>query len=273
MNNQADDQKKRKSEETPPVSEVIIPVKKQRVAHASTDVPSRPANVVPAKLPPRLSPGMIMIDRYKKLQEAKAAAEAQSSSMSNRISAPFPTSSGTEKKRIAHVPNVMGLLTAKPKTTPISNPSLTSNSSTSNQQPQQQRTFGNNFKRPLPNTKAAPAPTKLPRPTIAIELGCRVPANIRQKYLNILVDETLKIYDREEDAYERAVEEEKQSYAKCNSKVVYVNVITNLVQRIRREAESGNNATPAPTGNISNDISLIGIRLQKFLFFEQVIGS
>ena len=60
----------------------------------------------------------------------------------------------------------------------------------------------------------------------------------------MLCDETLKIYDREEDAYERAVEEEKQAYAKCNSKVVYINVITNLVQKIRREAEGGNSKTP-----------------------------
>lgn len=53
----------------------------------------------------------------------------------------------------------------------------------------------------------------------------------------------IKIYilffsDNEEDAYQRAVEEEKTAYAKCSSKVVYVNVITNLVQRIRREVES-----------------------------------
>ena len=80
---------------------------------------------------------------------------------------------------------------------------------------------------------------------IAIELGCRVPANIRQKYLNILVDETLKIYDREEDAYERVVEEERQSYAKCSSRIVYANVITNVVQRIRREAESTSNPSSA----------------------------
>lgn len=58
----------------------------------------------------------------------------------------------------------------------------------------------------------------------------------------MLCDETLKIYDREEDAYERAVEEERQAYAKCNSKVVYINVITNLVQKIRREAEGGSKA-------------------------------
>nr|CAG4650757.1 EOG090X01LQ [Simocephalus serrulatus] len=256
-NGQADDHKKRKSEEVPPVSEVIIPVKKQRVAHTSTDAPPRPSSLVSQRPPQRLTPGMMMIDRFKKLQEAKAAAEAQSwpqpSSTPHRTAtAPFPTSSGTEKKRIAHVPNVMGLLSGKPKATPAVSPALPTSSAAGQPQQsvQQQKTLGNSVvRRPAVPNKPANPPTKLPRPMIAIELGCRVPATIRQKYLNILVDETLKIYDREEDAYERAVEEEKQSYAKCSSKVVYVNVITNVVQRIRREAESTSNPTSSSRGD------------------------
>lgn len=198
-----------------------------------------------------------MIDRYKTFQEAKAASASggqswpQHSSTSHRLAAAFPSSSSADKKRIAHVPNVMGLLTSKPKNTPaVTTPSLPVSSSLPTGQPTvQQRAIGANaFRRPVANKPTVPAvkaPPKLPRPMIAIELGCRVPANIRQKYLNILVDETLKIYDREEDAYERAVEEERQSYAKCSSRIVYANVITNVVQRIRREAESSNSPTSA----------------------------
>lgn len=254
-NGQADDQKKRKPEETLPVSEVIIPVKKQRVAHVSTDAPARPSTLAPQKPPQRLTPGMMMIDRFKKLQESKAANETQSwpqpSSTLNRMTSPFPTSSGGEKKRIAHVPNVMGLLTSKGKVTPTTNSSPAVNTSLPTGQP---KTYGNPLMRkPLPTAnKPPPTPsttTKLPRPMIAIELGCRVAASIRQKYLNILVDETLKIYDREEDAFERAVEEEKQSYAKCSSKLVYVNIITNVVQRIRREAESNKPTSTNQGGN------------------------
>lgn len=239
-------------------------MKKQRVAHTSTDAPPRPSSLVSQRPPQRLTPGMMMIDRFKKLQEAKAAAEAQSwpqpSSTPHRTAtAPFPTSSGTEKKRIAHVPNVMGLLSGKPKATPAVSPALPTSSAAGQPQQsvQQQKTLGNSVvRRPAVPNKPANPPTKLPRPMIAIELGCRVPATIRQKYLNILVDETLKIYDREEDAYERAVEEEKQSYAKCSSKVVYVNVITNVVQRIRREAESTSNPTSSSRGKTSNLIAI-----------------
>nr|CAG4646056.1 EOG090X01LQ [Macrothrix elegans] len=250
---QLDDQKKRKSEELPPLTEVVIPVKKQRIAHATgpTDAAPRPVSLAPPKAPPRLSPGMIMIERFKKLQEARATTTpaqpvpvASPSPSSSSKPNPFASPScGGEKKRIAHVPNVMGLLSSKPK---AATPSASLNQPAVQPNLPKPGPFGSNaIKKPNPSSgtgKAAPAVTSLPRPTIAVEMGCKVPANIRQRYLNILVDETLKIYDREQDAFERAVEEEKLAYGKSSSKVVYINVITNLVQRIRREvAENGTN--------------------------------
>jgi hypothetical protein len=177
---------------------------------------------------------MMMIERFKKHQEAKAAANSSSSSSSastppttskapTRLAPlPPPTLPGGDKKRIAHVPNLPGLLSGSKPKPPAA--SLLSQAA-----------------KKLPQPKAPQA--NLPRPTIPVEFGCRVPANVRQKYLNVLVDETLKIYDRQEDAFERAVEEEKTAYTKSSSKVVYVNVITNLVQRIRREASEGSKAT------------------------------
>lgn len=180
-----------------------------------------------------------MIERFKKLQEAKSLASGSSSVQTSSL--PSSASSGTEKKRIAHVPNTSTMCSSKPN---VSQPTA----SLSKPTVQQSRTLPVATVKPTVQ-KAVP---KLPRPTIAVELGCRVPASIRQKYLNVLVDETLKIYDREEDAYQRAVEEEKTAYAKCSSKVVYINVITNLVQRIRREVES-NSSQPASSQSIFNE--------------------
>ena len=184
----------------------------------------------------------MMIERFKKHQEAKAAANSSSSSSASSSSTPPTTSKaptrlaslpppalpGSDKKRIAHVPNLPGLLNGlKPK------PPATSLLSQATKK--------------LPQPKAPQV--NLPRPTIPVEFGCRVPANVRQKYLNVLVDETLKIYDRQEDAFQRAVEEEKAAYAKSSSKVVYVNVITNLVQRIRREASESPKAADSSSAN------------------------
>nr|CAG4641478.1 EOG090X01LQ [Eurycercus lamellatus] len=254
---QPDDGKKKRKSDEPPSTAMeapVIPVKKQRVAHVSSEsMPSRPSTLAPAKPPPRLSPGMMMIDRFKKLQEARQAAVAASTAASAPSQAPvraspFPvTSSGSEKKRIAHVPNVSSLLSSKPIKSSTNQPSAFPATTSATSQQQQQRTLTNGAAKPALQKAVAPA-TTLPRPVIAVEFGCRVPANVRQKYLNVLVDETLKIYDREEDAYTRAVEEERAAYSKCSSKVVYVNVITNLVQRIRREAETGSSKAGTSQG-------------------------
>lgn len=169
----------------------MIPVKKQRVAHATTEsAPARPSTSAPPKPPPRLSPGMMMIERFKKLQEAKAVAAKSTTSQpipssSGSSSFPKPSTSGPEKnKRIAHTPNVSSLLSSKPKTIPITNATPTELPASTSQASRSLNAKPNVMKKVVP---------KLPRPVIAVEFGCRVPANVRQKYLNVLVDETLKI--------------------------------------------------------------------------------
>ena len=115
--------------------EDVIPVKKQRIAHAGSSE-LRPSSSQPIARPPaKLSPGMMMIERFKKMKELKeqgaAAAAVTSSSTpsstpssmqsSKRVAHVFngsTTPSSEGKKRIAHVPNVSGLLTAKPRVAP-----------------------------------------------------------------------------------------------------------------------------------------------------------
>lgn len=41
------------------------------------------------------------------------------------------------------------------------------------------------------------------RPTIPTEYGSKVPSNVRQRYLNQFVDECLRIYPDEKDAFDR----------------------------------------------------------------------
>nr|CAG4649957.1 EOG090X01LQ [Sida crystallina] len=209
--------------------------KERESKSTKTVAPAPPSRPSLPKPPPKLSPSMVMIDRFKKLQAAAAASKPSSFQSSMPASS---SSSSSDKKRIAHVPNVAGLLTSKPrfplpsgsnagsKPAPTLNPSTSGNKSAIN--------------RPTAlSTPAIPRKTSLPRPTITVEFGCRVPANVRQRYLNIFVDEMLKIYDRDEDAFERAVAEEKQCYSRSSNKTVYLNVVVNNVNRIRREAESG----------------------------------
>ena len=41
------------------------------------------------------------------------------------------------------------------------------------------------------------------RPTIPADYGSKVPTAVRQRYLNMFIDEALKIYHNEKDAFDR----------------------------------------------------------------------
>nr|CAG4640649.1 EOG090X01LQ [Eulimnadia texana] len=266
----ADQRKAKKRLDEPssePVDETFIPLKKQRIAHGSSDSGhiKRIATAPPLK-PSKLSPSMVMLERFKKLQESRtvpltkpstvvASPTVSLSSSSSTVSLSLSSSStslalsavaSSGKKRIAHVPNVLGLLTPRPRTATVSSAS----SATSSLAAASSRSSASSAKPGNSATaKAAPRQTTLPRPVIAIEYGSRVPASVRQRYLNIFVDEFLKIYDQEQDAYDRAVSEESQCYARSSNKTVYLNVVVNNVNRIRREAESGGGVVRVPEAN------------------------
>ena len=62
----------------------------------------------------------------------------------------------------------------------------------------------------LAGRRQAHAPTivpevvvSIPRPRVPEEFGTKVPTNVRQVYLNKIIDECVKIYPTEQDAYDR----------------------------------------------------------------------
>lgn len=263
-----EEKKRRKSEDVPPAAEDVIPTKKQRIAHAPTPSASQPI----ARPPAKLSPGMMMIERFKKMKELKeqaATAAAATTSLSTVSSTSSSTmslstkriahvfnasapSSSEGKKRIAHVPNVAGLLTTKPRVVPSVSSVGSVSGSAGSAAPSMFNPLAKKTTVGLKTTKPPLArQCQLPRPVIAIELGCRVPATVRQRYLNVLIDELLKIYDQEQDAYDRAVSEESQCYARSNSKTVYLSVVVNMINRIRKERESA--ATKSDTNEAGNE--------------------
>ncbi|XP_064625798.1 uncharacterized protein LOC135486691 isoform X2 [Lineus longissimus] len=88
------------------------------------------------------------------------------------------------------------------------------------------------------------------RPTIPPDLGGKVPTNVRQRYLNLFVDECLKIYDSQKDAFERALSEEKAVYTRSGSKNVYLNVAVNAIKKLRNESQASGEpvcSSPAKT--------------------------
>ncbi|KAJ8305342.1 hypothetical protein KUTeg_015887 [Tegillarca granosa] len=89
--------------------------------------------------------------------------------------------------------------------------------------------------------------TNLKRPTIPSEFGSKVPVNIRQRYLNLIIDECLKLCDNEEDAYKRGQDEEQAVYKRSNTKKVYLNVVINTIKKLRTEFSQKSAPKPMKT--------------------------
>ena len=75
----------------------------------------------------------------------------------------------------------------------------------------------------------------LRRPVITTE--AKVPTNVRQKYLDTITDECLKIYPNNlAAAYKRAEDEEKVCCDKSKSRSIYLHSVVSCIKKLRNEA-------------------------------------
>uniref|UniRef100_A0A8C8S182 RNA exonuclease 1 homolog n=1 Tax=Pelusios castaneus TaxID=367368 RepID=A0A8C8S182_9SAUR len=78
-----------------------------------------------------------------------------------------------------------------------------------------------------------PTLTSLKRPVIPTEFGAKVPTNIRQRYLNLFIDECLKFCSSSQEAFDKALSEEKVAYERSTSRNIYLNVAVNTLKKLR----------------------------------------
>lgn len=71
----------------------------------------------------------------------------------------------------------------------------------------------------------------------------KLPLNVRNRFLQLLVEECKKIYSSKEDIYERALNEEFTCYTKCNVINTYRNSTMLAINRLRKEAENKANSS------------------------------
>ncbi|NWT60984.1 REXO1 exonuclease, partial [Erythrocercus mccallii] len=102
--------------------------------------------------------------------------------------------------------------------------------------------------------------TTLQRPVIPTEFGAKVPTNIRQRYLNLFIDECLKFCSSSQEAFDKALAEEKVAYERSTSRNIYLNVAVNTLKKLRSLAPS----SPASTNKTSN---------KKVVSHEAVLGG
>ncbi|NWX22625.1 REXO1 exonuclease, partial [Aegotheles bennettii] len=226
----------------------LFPGQKRRISHlvkqgnragfkiflsVQAEVPSKP--VIRPYRPPTAQEVCYQRIQLAQQQAAQLAVAVQKASLS------LPG----EKKRIAHVPNVALAAAAKQSLvsskTPVAGRSVTaSNDSDAPSLSLKACTLAGMASKTtstivpkriahVPSLQSA----SLQRPVIPTEFGAKVPTNIRQRYLNLFIDECLKFCSSSQEAFDKALSEEKVAYERSTSRNIYLNVAVNTLKKLR----------------------------------------
>ncbi|XP_060093169.1 RNA exonuclease 1 homolog [Heteronotia binoei] len=70
-------------------------------------------------------------------------------------------------------------------------------------------------------------------PSVVPKFGSKVPHDIRQRYVNFFVEEFLKVCTTVNEAFDKALAEEKAIYDRCGGKNMYLNIAVNTLKKLR----------------------------------------
>ncbi|CAK1545685.1 unnamed protein product [Leptosia nina] len=217
-------------------AEKYIPTKKRisRTVDKNIKIITKP----PIKPDFKINAAQAMAERLAKIKQFHASKTKQGSVENlNLFTKPevakaLPPSTSS-KVRIAHVPYASTLITAKKSiNTPVINKAkvLPSTSFTSIQTVKK----GEQRVAHVPNEKF------IDRPGVLEPLGSKIAANVRSTYLNLMIDQCLKIYLSATDAYARAQHEELTTSKKCNTVPIYKNSAVLAISRLKKELHECN---------------------------------
>ncbi|XP_066430594.1 RNA exonuclease 1 homolog isoform X2 [Eleutherodactylus coqui] len=113
--------------------------------------------------------------------------------------------------------------------------------------------------------RQAHAPTlqsaALKRPVLPTEFGAKVPTTVRQRYLNLFIDECLKSCPSQPEAFNQALEEEKTVYSRSSSRNIYLNVAVNTLKKLRSRGSEKKTAAPRVNKKVVSHESVLGGKL------------
>ncbi|KAI5610477.1 RNA exonuclease 1-like [Silurus asotus] len=253
----------------------LFPGQKKRVSHfkAKASTESSP-NILP-KPQRRLTAQEVCYQRMRIAQQqaaelaASVAKNAAKNAASTLCSLSGPGASG-EKRRVMHRPNP-ALVSAKKSVLSESQQAIRSLLSPGKTAPDQSSIKAHTSSSMLSKTmstmaqkRMAHTPTlkssSLKRPVIPAEFGAKVPTNVRQRYLNIFIEECLKFCPSEEAAFQTALEEEKQVYDRSSSKNIYLNVAVNALKKLRSKSTTPATASSPVASQSTKKASASGNR-------------
>ena len=241
---------------------------KKRLAHEGAQTSEkRPLHM---RKPSHRTPAQVMADRYKKLQMMRQQqmiekrmtemteedpGEGPSTSTSSGLGSSQP---GGARSRVAHT------------VTSGQSPAVLSKA-------KQQLVAREKAKEVMKQTPAitnvkgtqrkahTPSSTVVRKPFVTPDPKSKVPTTVRQKYLDTIITECLKITGGEElEAYTRAEREEANCCRKASSRMLYLNLVVSTIKKLRAEATaaaaSAQHRKAAP--NLSEKRSMLTTHLQ-----------
>ncbi|XP_045454696.1 RNA exonuclease 1 homolog [Melitaea cinxia] len=173
-----------------------------------------------------------MAERLAKVREFHAAKNSTESVIPTNLIPKLDSIKTNSKIRIAHVPYASTLLSAKKVIPPSVSSTKQPDASTS--------TSIQTVKKGTQRVAHVPNEKFIDRPGVLEPLGSKIPANIRSTYLNIMIDNTLKIYISATDAYARAQHEELTTSKKCSTVQIYKNSAVLAISRLKKEIQECN---------------------------------
>ncbi|XP_076775542.1 RNA exonuclease 1 homolog isoform X2 [Arvicanthis niloticus] len=218
----------------------LFPGQKRRVSHLckpgkEAEAPKRTPVATPARPPTAQE---VCYRRAQQAQRGAASWLQAAPRPTERLSSVHISAPG-EKRRIAHVPNprLAATPTGAKRALPASS-SQVSHGPEPGSQPLKTRTLSGMASKTTttvtPKRMAhSPSLQSLKKPVIPKEFGGKVPTVVRQRYLNLFIEECLKFCPSNQEAIEKALNEEKVAYDRSPSKNIYLNVAVNTLKKLR----------------------------------------
>ncbi|OCT97495.1 RNA exonuclease 1 homolog isoform X1 [Xenopus laevis] len=225
----------------------LFPGQKRRISHL-TNPPNEEVSSKPVSLPCRRStPQEMCYLRIQRAQEQAVQLLAQQEVKKLTSTAPKTSlSQPGAKKRIAHVPDIPS--SNSQAVTPemenaasvgmVSSPSgLSSAINTRTLSGMASKTTTTVVQKRQAHAPSLQSAT-LKRPVIPAEFGAKVPTSVRQRYLNLFIDECLQLCASQQEAFDKALFEEKGVYSRSTSRNIYLNVAVNTLKKLRNQGPS-----------------------------------
>ncbi|XP_028855712.1 RNA exonuclease 1 homolog [Denticeps clupeoides] len=223
----------------------LFPGQKKRVSHFKAKGNAEPSRNTVIRPYRRATAQEIC---YRRMQMAQQQAEQLAAAVKTASSS---ASLPGERKRVAHRP--------KPPTAPVTKPAEAKQTGSRVLSPTKtvpdhlsvkahtsagilSKTMSTSVQKRVAHTPTLKS-SAMKRPVIPTEFGAKVPTGVRQRYLNMFIDECLKFCTSEQTAFQMALDEEKVAYDRSSSKNIYLNVAVNTLKKLRTKSSM----PPTPT--------------------------